>query len=335
MARISVIGAGSWGTALAQLLARNNHDISLWALEKEVVESINSKHFNNIYLSDHQLSDKIVATNSLEEAILGSSLIVVVVPSQFLRSTCEKFEITVERGTPIVICSKGAEEKSGKLASEIVNEIFGNRVSVAILSGPTHAEEVINSIPSAATCACENIDVANQIRDIFSSESFRVYTSADVIGVEICATFKNVIAIAVGLSYGIGFGDNTAAMIITRGIAEMRRVVQASGGSFETVQGLAGVGDLVVTCMSRHSRNRRFGQDYLACGKTLDDFVEDTKMVVEGASAARNLRTLAEKYSVELPITDMIYEVVWEGADPVASAHKLRVRPLREEFDSN
>lgn len=335
MAKISVIGAGSWGTALAQLLARNNHDISLWALEKEVADSINLNHFNNIYLSHHKLSDKIVATNSLEEAILGSSLIVVVVPSQFLRSTCEKFEKFVERGTPIVICSKGAEEKSGKLASEIVNEIFGDRVSVAILSGPTHAEEVINSIPSAATCACENMDVANQIRDIFSSESFRVYTSTDVIGVEICATFKNVIAIAVGLSYGIGFGDNTAAMIITRGIAEMRRVVQASGGSFETVQGLAGVGDLVVTCMSHHSRNRRFGQDYIACGKTLDDFVEDTKMVVEGASAARNLRTLAEKYSVELPITDMIYEVVWEGADPAASAHKLRVRPLREEFDSN
>ena len=330
--RIAVIGAGSWGSALAHLLANNGHGVRLWALEKEIVDGINSNHKNPVYLSSVELDEKIVATNSFEDAFEKADMCVMVTPSQFLRSTAEKFKDNVKEDLPIVICSKGAEYDTGMLASEVLTDVLGNSGRIAVLSGPTHAEEVIKQIPSAATCACENIELANFIRNAFSCSYFRVYTSTDVLGVEMCATFKNVIAIAVGLSYGLGFGDNTAALMITRGVAEMSRMVESAGGSAQTCQGLAGIGDMVVTCMSRHSRNRRFGQDYLSVGKTLDDFKEDTSMVVEGAVAAQNLQTLADKYDVELPITNVINDIIWNGADVEESVTLLASRPLKEEF---
>ena len=330
--KTAVVGAGSWGTALAQLLAKNGHEVRLWALEKDVVDGINTAHKNPFYLADVLLDEKISATNSFEEAFDGSQICLMVTPSQFLRSTAENFREFVCDDLPIVICSKGAEAKTGMLASEVLADVLGNEDRIAVLSGPTHAEEVIKQIPSAATLACKNIETANSLRDVFSSENFRVYTSTDVFGVELCATFKNVIAIAVGLSYGIGYGDNTAALIITRGVAEMSRMIEAAGGNMQTCQGLAGIGDMVVTCMSRHSRNRRFGQDYLAKGKTLDDFKADTKMIVEGAVAAKNLQTLSKKFNVELPITNMIEGIVWQGKDVEECVKGLQTRPLKEEF---
>ena len=332
MAKIAVIGAGSWGTALAQLLAKNGNSVNLWALEKEVVEGVSRDHKNPIYLADVELDEKISATNSFEEAFEGAEICVMVTPSQFLRSTAENFREFVKQDLPVVICSKGAEAKTGMLASEVLADVLGNEERIAVLSGPTHAEEVIKQIPSAATLACKNITLANELRDTFSCENFRVYTSTDVFGVELCATFKNVIAIAVGLSYGLGYGDNTAALIITRGVAEMSRMIKAAGGNMQTCQGLAGIGDMVVTCMSRHSRNRRFGQDYLSQGKTLDDFKADTKMIVEGAVAAQNLQTLSKKFNVELPITNMIDEIIWQGKDVKECVKGLQARPLKEEF---
>lgn len=330
--KIAVIGAGSWGSALAQLFAKNGHEVFLWALEKEIVEAINSEHLNPVYLSDVQLDEKIVASSSFEDVLQGAKICVMVTPSQFLRSTAEKFKDYVGEDLPVVICSKGAEHDTGMLASEVLADVLGNDDRIAVLSGPTHAEEVIKQIPSAATCACKNIELANKLRDVVSCPHFRVYTSTDVFGVELCATFKNVIAIAVGLSYGLGFGDNTAALIITRGVAEMSRMVASAGGSPQTCQGLAGIGDMVVTCMSRHSRNRRFGQDYLSVGKTLDDFKSDTSMVVEGAVAAQNLQTLSKKFDVELPITNVINDIVWNEADVKTSVEALASRPLKEEF---
>ncbi len=332
MANVALIGAGSWGSALAQLLAKNGNNVTVWALEPEVVEGINNEHINPIYLSDTVLDKKVHATNSFEEAFAGAELCVMVTPSQFLRSTAEKFKQFVTADLPIVICSKGAEHDTGMLASEVLADVFGNSERIAVLSGPTHAEEVIKQVYSAATCACENMELANKLRDMFSCSYFRVYTSTDVFGVELCATFKNVIAIAVGLSYGLGFGDNTAALIITRGVAEMGRMVAAAGGKATTCQGLAGIGDMVVTCMSQHSRNRRFGENYLAKGKSLDDFKAETKMVVEGAIAAQNLQTLSEKYDVELPITNMINDVIWNGRDVHEAVEGLSTRPLKEEF---
>lgn len=330
--KIAVIGAGSWGSALAQLFAKNGHEVFLWALENEIVDAINSDHINPVYLSDVQLDEKIVASSSFEDVLQGAEICVMVTPSQFLRSTAEKFKDYVDEDLPVVICSKGAEHDTGMLASEVLADVLGNDDRIAVLSGPTHAEEVIKQIPSAATCACKNIELANKLRDVVSCPHFRVYTSTDVFGVELCATFKNVIAIAVGLSYGLGFGDNTAALIITRGVAEMSRMVASAGGSPQTCQGLAGIGDMVVTCMSRHSRNRRFGQDYLSVGKTLDDFKSDTSMVVEGAVAAQNLQTLSKKFDVELPITNVINDIIWNEADVKTSVEALASRPLKEEF---
>ena len=332
MAKIAVIGAGSWGTALAQLLAKNGNSVELWALETEVVNGINKSHKNPIYLADVELDEAISATNSFEEAFEEAEVCVMVTPSQFLRSTAENFREFVGDDLPIVICSKGAEAKTGMLASEVLADVLGNEERIAVLSGPTHAEEVIKQIPSAATLACKNIELANDLRDTFSCENFRVYTSTDVFGVELCATFKNVIAIAVGLSYGLGYGDNTAALIITRGVAETSRMIEAAGGNMQTCLGLAGIGDMVVTCMSRHSRNRRFGQDYLSQGKTLDDFKADTKMIVEGAVAAKNLQTLSKKFNVELPITNMIEGIIWQGKDVKECVKGLQARPLKEEF---
>lgn len=332
MSKIAVIGAGSWGCALSQLLAKNGNDIMLWALEPEVEKGINISHKNPIYLSSIVLDDRIKATNSFEEALEGAKLCVMVTPSQFLRSTAEGFKAFVDDDLPIVICSKGAEHDTGLLASEVLADVLGNERRIAVLSGPTHAEEVIKQVYSAATCACSDLELANRIRDVFSSEYFRVYTMTDVYGVELCATFKNVIAIAVGLCYGLGFGDNTAALIITRGVAEMSRMVKSAGGDERTCQGLAGIGDMVVTCMSRHSRNRRFGEDYLSKGKTLDDFKHDTKMIVEGAVAAQNLQTLSRKFNVELPITNMINDIIWNGANVQEQVKVLASRPLKQEF---
>lgn len=330
--KASVIGAGSWGTAIAQLLAGNGYEVSLWALEDEVVSGINANHKNPIYLKDAILNEKIVATSNFEEAFLNADFCAVVTPSQFLRSTVEKIKQYDSGSLPFIICSKGSEHETGMLASEVLVDVLGGERRILVLSGPTHAEEVIKKTPSAATLACADLNLASRLASAFSNDYFRVYTSTDVSGVELCATFKNVIAIAVGVSYGLGFGDNTAAMLITRGVAEMSRMIEACHGKMQTCLGLSGIGDMVVTCMSRHSRNRCFGQDYLSCGKTLDDFVDDTKMVVEGAIAAKNLQTLEEKYDVDLPITNAIYSMIYEDKDARFIADALLNRPLKEEF---
>lgn len=332
MARAAVIGAGSWGTALAQLLALKGHAVNLWARKDEIVNAINSNHKNPVYLKDSELDERIIASSSIEEVLHEVDFCLIVTPSQYLRETCESMKPYVANDLPLVICSKGVEHDTGLLASEVVFDVLGNNGRIAVLSGPTHAEEVIKCLPSAATCACENMETANKLRDEISTENFRIYTASDVRGVELCASFKNVIAIAVGVSYGLGFGDNTAALLITRGIAEMSRMVQACGGQMQTCQSLAGVGDMVVTCMSRHSRNRVFGEDYLSQSKTLDEFKADTQMVVEGAVAAKNLQTLSARFNVELPITNAINDMIWHGACVAETAKLLAERPLKEEF---
>ena len=208
---------------------------------------------------------------------------------------------------------------------------LGNVARLAVLSGPNHAEEVVKGIPSATVIASQNEATATFFQDLFACESFRTYVSDDVCGVELCAAFKNVIAIAVGISYGIGFGDNTAALLMTRGVAEMSRLVQAIGGQAITCMGLAGMGDMIATCTSEHSRNRAFGK-YVAEGRTLAQYQEDTHMVVEGALACRTIQTLSRAYRVELPITDVVRAVVWEGADAQRAARVLAGRPLKTEF---
>lgn len=329
---IAVIGSGSWGTAIAQLLGNAGHSVFLQARKQAVVDSINVNHINPNYLSHIQLSDNINASMSYEAVLKEAQSVVVATPSPYLRKTVEAFSGFIGKDLPVINLSKGVEAETGNLASDILTEILGTSSRIAVLSGPTHAEEVIREIPSAAVCASENEDTANFFADLFSTPFFRTYTSLDIVGVELCAAFKNVIAIAVGISYGLGFGDNTAAMLITRGIAEMSRMVVACGGDALTCMGLAGAGDMVVTCMSEHSRNRRFGQYYVARGKTLADFEADTHMVVEGAQACKTLQTLEVRYKVELPITNSVRRIVWQGANPSDEARSLISRPLVEEF---
>lgn len=328
---IAVIGAGSWGTALAQVVANNGHDVRIWARRQEVVDGINGEHRNPRYLTDSDLNPAIHATCSYEEAVRGADAVVVVTPSDLMRDVASALDEAVGADVPLIICSKGVEEGSGLLPVEVFEAEMGNASRLAVLSGPNHAEEVIKGIPSATVIASSSEETAAFFQDLFACETFRTYTSDDVCGVELCAAFKNVIAIAVGLSYGLGLGDNTAALLMTRGVAEMSRLAQAIGGQAITCMGLAGMGDMIATCSSQHSRNRRFGEG-VARGKTLEQFREETHMVVEGALACRTIKTLSDQYHVELPITDVVRAVVWEGEDAAQAAKALANRPLTTEF---
>ncbi len=329
--KVSVIGAGSWGTALSQVLAENGNNVGLWARRPEVVKSINSEHRNPRYLSDIDLDPDIVATVSYKDTLLRAKAAVIVTPSTLIRGAARALADVVDSDFPVIVCSKGIEEGSGLLPIDILDAEMGNRERFAVLSGPNHAEEVIKGVPAATVIASESPETASFFQNLFASESFRAYTSDDARGVELCAAFKNVIAIAVGISYGLGFGDNTAALLVSRGLAEMSRLVVACGGKALTCMGLAGTGDMVATCMSHHSRNRTFGE-MLAAGKTLDDFTAETHMVAEGANACRNVRVLSERYGVELPLADAVRSVVWEGADPKEIAKALTARSLKPEF---
>lgn len=332
--RVAVIGAGSWGTALSQVISDAGNDPIVWARRESVANSINENHVNPDFLNNFTLADNIIATTSLQIALETCDACVVVVPSKYLRETAEKMRDFINADLRIILCSKGVENDTGLLPEQVFESVIGNPNRLATLSGPTHAEEVIARITSGAVVASIDSDCMLFFRDMFATDYFRTYTSNDVIGVELCAAFKNVIAIAVGISYGIGYGDNTAAMLITRGLAEMSRMVLACGGKEITCMGLAGTGDMIVTCMSKHSRNRRFGQDYIAQKKTLADFENDTHMVVEGAIACKTLRFLSEKYNVELPITDAIRRIIWDGDSPENVAKELVDRPLKSEFYS-
>ena len=329
---VAVIGAGSWGTALAQVAAANGHDVMLWARREEVARGVNECHRNPHYLSNQMLSERVGATTDIARAVGEAAAVLVVTPSKHLRNAAELLASAgLTADVPVVVCSKGVEQATGLLPVQLLQEVIGGEDRLAVLSGPNHAEEVILGVPAATVVASSSQVTAAFFQTLLSSESFRVYTSDDVVGVELCAAFKNVIAIAVGLSYGLGFGDNTAAMLMTRGQAEMSRLVQAVGGKAITCMGLAGTGDLIATCMSQHSRNRTFGEAF-AAGESLAAFEARRHMVVEGAQACKTIATLSERYQVELPIADTVRAVVWEGADLHEVAESLAARPLKPEF---
>ena len=329
--KIAVIGAGSWGTAVANLIATNGNNVSLWARRGEVARAINTEHKNPDYLSNWPLHNDVVATTSLHDALNRAHAAVIVTPSKLMRGTARAMREMISEDFPIVILSKGVEDVTGLLPVEVFEDELGNKERLAALCGPTHAEEVIHSVPSATVVASSNAETAELLRDVFASDSFRVYTSTDVNGVELCAAFKNVIAIATGISYGLGYGDNTAAMIMTRGLAEMGRLVVKAGGDSMTCLGLAGAGDLIVTCTSQHSRNRRFGEG-LAKGQTVEEFESQTHMIAEGALACKTLRVLADRFEVELPIADAVYSIVWNGVSASDVAQTLISRSLKPEF---
>lgn len=330
--KVAVIGAGSWGTATTSILAENGHEVVIWAREQEIADGINANKRNPLYLPDIDLGQATRSTTDLAEALTGAEAVVMVTPSFAVREMAEKMKPHLAGGVPVVMLSKGVERDTGLLLTEVLTDVFGARAKIAALSGPNHAEEVSRRIPSATVVASRDPEVARLFQTIFSHPMFRVYTSSDVIGVEISAAAKNVIAIISGMIDGLGFGDNSKASIMTRGLAEISRLVAARGGNPMTCMGLAGVGDLIATCTSRHSRNRTFGE-MVAKGKTLADFENETHMIAEGATACITVSDLAARYGVEMPIVNVVRGILYEGLSYEEVLALLMSRAPKSEFE--
>ena len=329
--RISVIGAGSWGTAVSWLLGGKGHDVRLWSREVEIAEGINAEHKNPVYLPDVVLNPTVFATADMEEALSGSEAIVIVTPSVGVRETAESMAPHLGADTPVVVLSKGVEGGTNMLMTEVLGDVLGNKQRVAGLSGPNHAEEVSKGIPSATVVAAYEPAVGELFQDIFMTPFFRVYTNPDVVGVELCGASKNVVAIAAGMCDGLGYGDNTKATLMTRGLAEMTRLGRKLGANPLTYMGLAGMGDLIVTCTSRHSRNRGLGE-LVAKGGTMQEFYEKTHMVAEGAVACITVDELARDKGLELPITAEVRAVLYDHKPVSGAQEALLGREAKDEL---
>lgn len=329
--QVAVIGAGSWGTAVARHLGMKGHDVRLWSRGEEVARGVNESHRNPRYISSCELPPSLVADTDMGRCLDGAGAAVYVVPSHALRTTLHASAPYVGRDVPVVVLTKGIEAETGKLMTDLAVDELGNQDRVACLSGPNHAEEVARDLPAAAVVASRSPQTTSFFQRLFHTDRFRTYASRDVVGVEVCAAAKNVVAVACGIVAGMGLGDNTSAVIMTRGLAEMGRLVSACGGNPLTCMGLAGMGDLVATCTSVHSRNRTFGAAFVG-GESLTRFEERTHMVVEGARACRSVRTLAAGLGVEVPIADAVYSLLYEGDTLEDVAARLYARSPREEF---
>ena len=329
--RISVIGAGSWGTAVTWLLGGKGHDVRLWSREPEIAEGINANHQNPVYLPDVVFADGVYATPDMEEALVGAQAVVMVTPSIGVRETAESMKPFLGDATPVVILSKGVEGGTNMLMTEVLEDVFGGHERVAGLSGPNHAEEVSRGIPSATVVAAHNPGVGVLFRDIFMTRFFRVYTNPDVVGVELAGASKNVVAIGCGMCDGLGYGDNTKATLMTRGLAEMSRLGGAMGANPLTYMGLAGMGDLIATCTSRHSRNRNLGE-LIARGGTMQQFYDETHMVAEGAVACITVDELGKREGLELPITQQVRAILYEGMPVSGAEEALLGREAQDEL---
>ncbi len=328
--KITVLGDGGWGTALAILLKNKGFDVSLWGAFKEDVEAIKKSGENKKFLPGFKIPKTIHLTSEIYPACEGANIIVLAIPSRFFRDVVSKNKkILKETQAGFVSVAKGIEEKSLKRMSEIAAEILGE-VNIAVLSGPSIAPEVGRGIPTAVVVASEDEIFARKVGDIFRAERFRVYTNKDVIGVELGGAFKNIIAIASGISDGLGFGANTKAAILTRGLAEMTRLGLAMGASRETFQGLSGLGDMITTCVSIEGRNHRFGQE-IGKGNKPELLLEKSVMEIEGAWTSRAAVELGKKYNIELPITQQVHAVLFENKLPLLAVNELMTREPKAE----
>jgi glycerol-3-phosphate dehydrogenase (NAD(P)+) len=327
MSVIAVLNAGGWGTALAALLGRAGHEVRLWARRPALADTLAATRENSLYLPGIRLTESITPTANLEQAATRCDVVVLAPISSAVRGLASQLTPVLPPTALVVHGTKGLELTSLLRISEVVEEELGEayRGRVAALSGPTHAEEVGRGIPTAAVVACGDQAVAAGIQVVFNSPSFRVYTNEDILGVELCAVLKNVVAIAAGVSDGLGGGDNAKAALMTRSLAEIGRLVQAAGGRPQTVAGLAGIGDLVATCTSRHSRNRWAGEQ-LGRGLTLNQVLTETRKVVEGVPAARAAVALAARWGVEMPIAEQVHAVLFEGRMPLQALAELMSR---------
>lgn len=333
MQKVAVLGAGSWGTALSIVLADNNHDVRLWSYRKSQVEEINNYHTNKRYL-DVTLPPTIKAFNDLEAAVNNVDAVVIVVPSSAMREVTNNLQKYISDKTVIIHASKGIEPDSLKRISEVIDEeiSYYHKENIVVLSGPSHAEEVALRSPATVTVASETIEQAQFAQNMFMNDYFRVYTSTDVIGVELGGALKNIIALGAGISDGLGFGDNAKAALITRGLAEITRLGIAMGANPLTFLGLCGVGDLIVTSTSTHSRNWRAGH-LLGQGKELADILNEMGMVVEGVRTTKAAHQLRIKHHVEMPITEGIYDILFNKKDPKSVVEQLMNRRKKEELD--
>lgn len=334
MKKVSIIGAGSWGTAIAFVLAENNHDCLLWARRQKQASEIMNDHTNHAYLPGTILPNNLQATSDLEEAITHGDVIVLAVPTKAIRSICEEINGIITEPKLIVHVSKGIEPDSLKRISEIITEelLSSNVKAVVALSGPSHAEEVVLRHPTTVTAASSDIKAAEEVQDLFMNNYFRVYTNADIVGVEIGAALKNVIALAAGITDGLGYGDNAKAALITRGLAEISRLGVKMGAHPLTFSGLTGLGDLIVTCTSVHSRNWKAG-NMLGKGDSLEDVISGMGMVIEGVRTTKAAHQLALKYEVTMPLTEALYTVLFEGALPKEAVDQLMNRMKKQEVE--
>lgn len=333
MSKIGVLGAGSWGTALTWLLTNNGHDVTLWSIMKEEVDMLREKRQHETKLPGVMLQEQVEITNDLEEAMTDKDVLVLAVPSPFTRSTSKSMAPYLKDGQIIVNVAKGVEEKNLMTLSQIIEEELPT-AHVAVLSGPSHAEEVGKGLPTTCVIGARTKEMAEYLQEIFMSPVFRVYTSPDILGIELGAALKNVIALAAGVADGLGYGDNTKAALITRGIAEIARLGTAMGAHAETFFGLSGIGDLIVTCSSVHSRNRKAGY-LIGQGYTMQEAMDEVKMVVEGVYSAKAALGLARKFGVEMPIVEEVNKVLFENGNAKEAVNGLMLRMKKDEIGSD
>ena len=330
--KVTVLGSGGWGTALALLLLENGNEVTLWSYTEEESKILRETPENPM-LPGVKLPEEMKFSTDMA-CVKGCGAIVMATPSFAVRSTAAKLKELVDEGTIIISVSKGIEKDSSLRLSQVIEQEMDGKCPVVVLSGPSHAEEVGRHIPTGVVVAADDLEVAQMVQDLFMYKRFRVYTTDDKVGTEICAALKNVIALCAGCCDGMGYGDNTKAMLMTRGLAEMARLGVALGGRKESFTGLAGVGDLIVTCCSMHSRNRRCGI-LIGQGKPVPEAIQEIGAVVEGYYAAANARTLAQKAGVEMPIAQAAYEVLYEGRDVHTVIVDLMSRAKRSELEES
>lgn len=326
--KIAIIGSGGWGTAAALHLQKNGHRVTLWSWQEQESKRLKKDLENKEFLPGITLSPEIDFTSDIS-CVKNKDLVVLVTPSKAVRSTCRAMAPHIDNGTVVVILSKGLEDKTLCTLSEIAESELCN-CHIAVMSGPSHAEEVARGIPTTNIVACSDIKYAEYIQQVFMSDSFRVYTGTDVLGVELGGALKNVIALCAGITDGIGFGDNTKAALMTRAIKEISRLGTAMGANADTFWGLSGIGDLIVTCTSMHSRNRRAGI-LIGQGKSLDEALSEVHMVVEGVQSCRAAYELSKKYGVEMPIVEKAYQVLYENKAPKDAVLELMLRDPKSE----
>jgi glycerol-3-phosphate dehydrogenase (NAD(P)+) len=331
---IAVVGAGTFGTALALHLARAGHQVTIWAFEPEVAAGIEQDHVNPLFLSDFTLPASVRASTDLAQVLPGAAMVLLVMPSHVFRAVLSQAAGHLDPGAVIVACSKGIEQETCFTMGEVVEDVLPKEFhrSLCCLSGPSFAREVAQAMPTAVTVASRSQQAARWVQHAFANPSFRVYTSPDMIGVELGGAIKNPLAIAAGMVTGLGLGTNTVAALITRGLAEMTRLSLARGGQLATMAGLAGLGDLVLTCNGPLSRNRTVGER-LAKGESIEEIKSSMKMIAEGVHNTKTVLQLAAQLGVEMPITEAVYRVIYEGRNPAKEVKELMTRGLKSETD--